>query len=166
MSSEVLFSPCCVNCGSVIGDLGSEESQAFLSGVFYELLCFDCDPESAATTPSVFWQWEENELIDIGDIGFQVRDNALHVIGVSRARMHEYTHAPGLSSCTYLNRTDKKGGFWDYEVRYEVCQECCGNGRYFLGDGLDDCEECNGQGARVVELLLPRWILGLEIENV
>lgn len=165
MSIQVTFSnPSCVSCGKKIGGLTEEESHAFFAD-FETMLCFDCDPASALSVPSFFWQWKEEELFDIGDVGFQIRNQTLNVIGRSHARSHEYERAPGLSSYTNLNRNSKKWGFLEDLYTWEVCPDCHGRGHDFQGSTVPFCSSCADLGSIKV---LDKWIaqlLGLGVSN-
>lgn len=156
----------CGRCGKVMAKVTREEFDGITQGDDWSGLCFDCDPESAATTPSIFWQWAEGDLIDIGDLGFQVRDGLIRVIGVSRAHTHERTRPPVSSSYTYLNETPKNTQFWreGWEVRF--CQECMSNPEQWDFNERRACVFCGGTGGEIIALYIPRWVVSLAVADV
>jgi hypothetical protein len=166
MSSNV-FEPSCIGCGKSlgfmdVGELAALEDCSSGSGC----LCFDCDPEAASTTPSIFLQWSENELFDIGDTGFQIRDGQLKVIGVSRAHAHERTRLRVLSSYTYLNRNSKNQALLSNGLVLSGCGKCRGTGELDGFVYIAECDACGGSGVLESAVIIPAWILGVGCENV
>src|SRR5687768_2244862 len=91
MSSEVGFILECGNCLKEMGRISKEERDAVFSDLDDHLLCFDCEPDSADTTPNIFWQWQENESFEIDDLRFDIYQNKLICVGEAYARSHERT---------------------------------------------------------------------------
>jgi len=159
MLRSLRFVLSCAGCGRDMGEVSAEEFWELSDDGSVNGLCFDCDPESANTTPSFFWQWSENELFDIGDMSFQVRGNKLEVIGGAQSRAHESTRARGLSSYTYLNRTPKRQSVLRNGLQVEVCPDCGGRAELLRDGYLVDCDRCASWGSKVNAIFLPLWII-------
>lgn len=166
MSSELVFTPTCTKCGKGMGAMSEDELAVVILSDGDSVLCFDCDPESASTTPSLFWKWQESDLFTLGDVVLQVYGNYMQVIGASHAHAHERTHARGLSSYTYLNRNLHNHALLGDGVEVKACGRCHGEGFINTFYGLVPCDDCQGVGVVEVAIMLPHWILGLGCENV
>jgi len=129
-------------------------------------VCFQCDPDVALQTPEFFLDWYENELFDIGDYGFQIRDNHIRLIGGSRARAHEHTRARGLSSYTYLNRNSSNRAILGNGLEIKVCPTCGGHGIEADQWESSDCGECDGWGSVASAIFLPLWLVQEGENNV
>lgn len=166
MSSKIIEEVHCKRCGESMGEFDEDELICLMLEGIDTVLCFDCDPESAATTPSIFWQWQDTDFFAIGDQGFEIVRGKMvmagNVLTHARARMR----TRGLSSYTYLNRPQKNRVFLGNGNEVEICQRCHGDGIY--GDEFShvSCFLCEGKGFEEIAIFLPRWILGLGCENV
>lgn len=166
MSMDVISTVKCSKCDRSLGELSIEEFNAVFADKTGFRLCFDCDPESALTVPSFFWQWKENELFDIGDVAFQIRDQKLKVIGHSHERAHEQERARGLSSYTKLNRITKNKVLLGNGIEQQLCPACHGDSVLWDSSWGLNCDRCDGLGVIESAIVLPGWILGLAVENV
>lgn len=167
MSSESVIGLACNNCGKRMGSVSEEEFDAMITNDFGANLCFDCDPESASTTPSVFWQWQPGELIDIGDSRLCVAASGREIVEVGFVPPHERTRcARGLSSYTNLNRNIKNRVNLSNGLEIALCPVCMGNCEVEVSDQFMPCPKCDGVGTVVTAIVLPSWILGLGCENV
>lgn len=155
MSSEVYVSPCCVNCGRVVGELDEKEKEAFLSNGFAGLLCFVCEPAEASYQPEIFKGLENGDILGIGDILLQVDASQAQLVVASHARAHERTRARGLSSYTYLNRNLHNQAVLRELVEWVRCPECHGESGYEGFFAKNGCAVCGSQGGIPV---LARWV--------
>lgn len=165
MSSDKIVYVCeCDRCHKPMGGLTQEELNHVASSMS-DGLCFDCDPESAATTPSIFWQWREGEKFVIGSEEFEVWALPGRAAEMVHVRTHERTHERDLSSYTNLNRISKNQAVLGKLYVNEVCPECHGLGYpYAFNDHLE-CLYCAGAGSIRVLQKWVRQLLGMVVEN-
>lgn len=146
MSSESGYIVSCGRCGKVMGDLDENELLFFASDESDGGLCFGCDPESAATTPSIFWQWQEGDVFAIGNEQFKLEENVSGYPVLVRLHTHERAHARGLSSYTKLNETVKNRQFWREGWEVEFCPNCMDDPKNFDIQKRQNCSVCGGSG--------------------
>jgi len=102
----------CDRCKRSIADLDEDEVKAYGSEAGVIELCFDCDPESAATVPSLFWQWHPGDVFILDDKALEVVSGSgvpEFLIDITHTRMSARTR-DCLSSSTYLNTSPNQDG--------------------------------------------------------
>ena len=158
-----VFEPDCASCGRSVGNMSRDEFYEFVNG---SGLCFDCDPDSAETTPSIFWHWAAGELITIGDSVFCVAANRKEIVEVGYSHAHERARARGLSSSTKVNTNEHNVMLFVDGVERKTCPLCRGLGYYpeFWENSV--CGGCDGIGSIETAIILPTWVLGIGCENV
>jgi len=165
MSNDLTFNPACTRCGKRMGVMSEEEFIAIVMGDGDCGLCFDCDPDSAATTPSLFWQWKEGDVFEIEGLRMEVYGGVLEFASVVQSHAHARARARGLSSYTKVNRALHNHVLLaDGTVGYP-CRVCEGKGEFTTGRITVACSFCDGEGFVVTEVVLPAWIIGLGCEN-
>jgi len=166
MSSEVEFILHCHRCHAVIGEVSDDEILAVIFTEHSGALCFDCDPESADTTPSIFWQWQDGDVFYIGGDMHEVQSNSLLPHARAHERTHERARARGLSSYTYLNRTQKNSAILGNGLEVVTCDNCKGEGvNPDFNEGFL-CSVCKGYGTVPVAIVLPLWLIQEGENNV
>jgi len=165
MTTGKIHRPTCMRCSRVLGDFSEDEYQAFLLSGDLGDLCFDCDPESAATTPSLFWQWQPGDLFTLGEDVFCVADSnpqLLVNVGFS-SHAHERARANCLSSSTYLNTTSKNRDAYLNRVRDTmICPECDLGISERMG-GAWHCDACGHCEVVESDIILPAWVVKPQI---
>jgi len=166
MLGDVYVSPCCVNCGRVVGELDEHEKEAFLSDGWDSCLCFDCDPDSASTTPSIFWRWQEGDGFNLDGVELDVKvyGSTGHLYLATRA--HEGARARVLSSYTYLNRNLKNSALLGNGLEVSMCPVCFGDGVNEVSDQTQPCCKCSGLGTIPVAVVIPLWLIQEGENNV
>jgi len=174
MTTDLTFNPACVNCGARMGEMSEEEFASLVIQDGDAGLCFDCDPDSASTTPSLFWQWKEGDVFVLGDASFVVsqRENSessilwlSHTRALARARSC-------LSSSTYLNRFNDDRPQWVKDLpQWKLCPKCKDEVLTVFTDGWH-CKNCGNfvdfpDGTKVSEdvIIIPDWIIGPQIQD-
>jgi hypothetical protein len=166
MSSKPLdYSPRCASCGKSIGDLTPDEKDYFWR-LGDSLLCFGCDPESSATTPSLFWQWREGDSFTIGGEQFEVWALPGKAAELVQSHAHARARARGLSSSTYLNRTQKNRALLSNGLEIQTCKKCRGTGELDGFAYVADCDECKGLGTIASAIYIPSWLIEEGENNV
>lgn len=139
MTVELTYYPCCPRCRQPMGDVSGEEFREIVvcDGEFG--LCFDCDPDSASTVPSLFWQWEEGDCFVIGGNEFWVEKRAnsnTSLLWLSHARVRAPARSC-LSSSTNLNKTTKNEHLDNRrvpQVNGYACSDCLAARRQGISD--------------------------------
>lgn len=148
-----------------MGEFDADELIVLMLDGIDTVLCFDCDPESAATTPSIFWQWRAGELIDIGDSRFCVTADEQQIVEVGFVPAHERTRPHVLSSYTKLNRNLKDSVLLLNGIEQSICPSCHGDSVSWDNAWGINCEKCDGHGVVEVAIVVPAWVIGLGCEN-
>ena len=162
MTTGKIHRPTCMRCSRVLGDFSEDEYQAFLLSGDLGDLCFDCDPESAATTPALFWQWQKHDWFMIDDVAFHVSDDLKHIMPVFEflSHAHARTRANCLSSSTYLNTTSKNRDAYLNRVKDTmICPECDLGISERMG-GAWHCDACGHCEVVESDIILPAWVVG------
>jgi len=166
MSSDRIVYVCeCDRCHKPMGGVTQEELNHIASSMG-DGLCFDCDPDSAATTPSIFWQWQKEDVFVIDDQKFFVTFDEKNIEPFGLARAHDASASARLSSYTYLNRNPRNSALLGSGEEVGVCVKCAGKGYYDARGDEWTCNVCDGAGTVTTAILLPSWVLGLGCENV
>jgi len=143
-----------------MGELSKEDSREIIIGGGSGL-CFDCDPDSASTVPSLFWQWQPGDLFTIEDFVFCVTDSnpqCLFNVGFSHTRMSDSARSC-LSSSTYLHTSSKKNGARREKGENVKCCFMCETGWMVLEDDGWHCDTCDTYLPEPQEFILPAWIV-------
>jgi len=151
----------CDRCGKPLGEVTEKEFDAIFSENFSWDLCFDCDPESASTVPSLFWQWQDGDKFILGDKCLEVTlplNSSGYLFDVSHTHMSAGVH-PSLSSSTYFNTHPNQEGERKQETVNDArfCPSCPEVYLYSMADGKW-CPSC-GYVRPYDELILPSWIV-------
>jgi len=164
----------CENCDALMGEVSLDDCEFDFDGGGGPGLCFDCDPDSADTVPSLFWQWQERDRFFIDDTVFTVWQNGLQrvrTLPYSLTRMRAVM-TRGLSSSTYLNNSTVERSQRDKEIlSYRMCRECKSAVLDCWSDGWH-CPNCKSferypstihDSADVI--IIPDWIIGPQIQD-
>jgi len=165
MSSEVVSEVHCKQCGESMGVFVEDELIHLMLDGIDNALCFDCDPDSSATTPNIFWQWREGDSFTIGGEIFEVWALPKRAAELVLTRAHDAHARAHLSSYTYLNRIAKNSAILASGEGIGVCVKCAGKGYYDARGDEWTCNVCDGVGTVTTAILLPSWILGVGCEN-
>jgi len=160
------FFPQCRKCGLPMGEMTLTEFAACCLADGLPGLCFDCDPDSAATVPGLFWLWREGESFTIGDTDFEVWALPGNASELVQSHAHESERARGLSSYTYLNRIEENGALDANGIELKICPRCKGFDTIHVHPEKEACGECGGLGLVPAAIVLPVWVLGLGGEHV
>lgn len=144
MSSDLFYPAYCTSCGECVGELDGDELSFLVPTGLEDVLCFECDT--------------------FENVSERVNCEFSHAR--THERTHERTHARGLSSYTYLNRTQKNERVLFDGMVYEDCLLCLDGITYEGGISNPNCPICSGDGVVASAILLPAWVLGLGRENV
>jgi hypothetical protein len=151
----------CDRCKRSIADLGEDEIRDYGSEVGVIELCFDCDPDSAATVPSLFWQWMEGDVFVLDGECFLVQTFLSKGQKADRVtHTHEQLRARScLSSSTYLHKASPNQS---HETQNTVtdakfCERCGSGDLLTLVEGMQ-CEDC-GLWSPFEEFVLPTWLV-------
>jgi hypothetical protein len=140
-----LHEPVCYSCGKSLGAMSLDELKALNDcSEGAGCLCFDCDPDSAATVPAIFWAWHPGDVFVFGPYGaeseyaFKVIDDCSHLRMCERV----CARAACLSSSTYLNNQHQNSPLKIGELPdFEDCPNCS-QGFMLFSNGLYRCTHC------------------------
>jgi len=161
MTTEKFYPICCVQCGAEVASLSPDEWEDMSPWVEASALCFDCDSQSAATTPSLFWEWESGDVFVLGDVKLRVEDDLRNLTALST---FSHTHvrdarANSLSRSTYLNTSPKQDGEWVEVVGNNAKCFCGGHGRIERDSEGEHCLDCGQFKPVIQEIILPSWVI-------
>jgi hypothetical protein len=149
----------CERCDKVMAILDDEELLQWLDLKVESGFCFDCDPESAATTPSIFWQWREGDSFTIGGEQFEVWALPGKAAELVQSHAHAHARARGLSSYTKLNRALHNHAVLGQSDTIESSCPRCGLGHGVLVDNGVHCLSCGSENGVVSHIVIPSWLI-------
>jgi hypothetical protein len=161
MTTEIGCPLFCDGCHKVMAYLDYGEFVNFEEKGESAGLCFDCDPDSAATVPSLFWQWREGEVFVLGLATFEVwtlPGGASKLVDVTHTRVHVRTLSC-LSSSTNLHKTPlQSSGTGQHIKTNATCPDCPGWELVECNRGLV-CLNCDKVWVGTQEIVIPAWIV-------
>lgn len=155
----------CRNCRGEIGEVSTDELKHLVEEDERGPLCFDCDPDSASTTPNIFWNWKKEDVFVIADQEFFVTPDEKNIVPFFQSHARVSALASVLSSYTYLNKTSKKWDFVRSGIVGFTCLVCEGKGHHTTGRITVNCSFCDGSGYLIKSITIPRWMIGEVMEN-